>query len=458
MSSTSITPLKFTGVSTFSADFQQILTRAVNIASLPAQKLQNDQATVLAKKQALGTLGAAVSDLDTAVKNLAKVGDTSALDVASTNTSLVTVTNNGLTSPATYTISDITSVAKAASETTASGLATADSTVVDADGQLQLVVGDQKYSIDVSSSNNLNAVAAKINSLGAGVTATVLNTGSGANPYYLSLTATRTGATTLQLRSTADNEGTNLLTSANQGANAEFKLNGLPVSKPDNVIGGVVPNVTFTIVNTTSTGQTVDLIASSNRTTLGSAIQSFVSAYNALADARNSEVGQNAGILSGDIIVQQVSRALRSLTGYRDAEGTSVKSLTDLGISLDKSGKMSFDQAVFYSLPSQTMTDAYHFFRSATGGFGALASSLDTLNDSSTGMIKAQLDQFDEADKRLTAQISTITERVNNMQISLQAKLEQADSLLSTLQSQQSLLTAVYANLNPSTANKNNGQ
>ena len=43
----SLTPLTFTGVSTYSRDFQTILNRATQIASLPIQQLQNQQKDLL---------------------------------------------------------------------------------------------------------------------------------------------------------------------------------------------------------------------------------------------------------------------------------------------------------------------------------------------------------------------------------------------------------------------------
>lgn len=84
--------------------------------------------------------------------------------------------------------------------------------------------------------NNLNGLAEAINNLKAGVAATVLNTGTGDTPCYLSLTALASGATKLQLRSTPGSQDSNVLTSSNQGADAVFKLNGKEVRKPDNVI------------------------------------------------------------------------------------------------------------------------------------------------------------------------------------------------------------------------------
>jgi len=444
----SITPLKFTGVSTFSADFQSILTRAVSIAALPVKQMQNDQATLIAKKQALSAIGSDVSSLASAIANLGQIGDTTALAVSSSNANRVTVTNNGLTSAVTYTITDITSVAKAASETTAAGLATSDSTAVDSDGQLELIFGGSTHAIDISSANNLDALAEKINDLGLGLTATVLNTGSVNNPFYLSLTSSTNGETTLQLNDTAGDAGSNLLTSVNQGANAVFKLNGLPVSKSDNIISDVVPNLTFNIVSKTAVDEVVTLSAQSNRGSLASAIQTFVDAYNKVSTSRNSQIGSQAGILSGDSLINQLGRTLHQVTAHGgDGSGT-VQSLADIGIELDKTGKMSFNSVKFYSLPTPTINSAYSFFKSTDGGFGTLSSTLDAISNPLTGMIKTQQDLYDAADTRISNQIDILTERITNMQTTLQAKLNQADALLSSLQSQQALLKASYDSVN----------
>ena len=454
----SITPLTFTGVSTYSSDLQTILSRAVSIASLPVKQMQNDQSTILSKKQALGSLNSRLSSLADAVSNLGKIGDSRALSVNSSNANRVTVTNSGLTAAASYSITEITSLAKAASETTATGLATADATPVDSDGQVELAFGNKTYAIDISASNNLNTLAQKINDLGLGLTATVLDTGAGASPYYLSLTSATTGATVLQLRGTAGDAATNLLTSTNQGANAEFKLNGLPVSKADNVISDVIPNLTFTIADKTAANETVVLTAASSRGSLATALQSFVDAYNATASARNAHIGQQAGVLSGDLVINQIGRALSGLTGFPNSSNGHVQSLADVGIELDKTGQMSFNSVKFYSLPSANIVDAYAFFKSTAGGFGALASSVDAISNPLTGMIKTEQDLYDAADTRITNQINTLTERIGNMQATLQSQLQQADSLLAGLQSQQTLLKASFDSVNLALFGKSTAQ
>ncbi|HBY64481.1 MAG TPA: hypothetical protein DEH78_32070, partial [Solibacterales bacterium] len=46
----SLTPLVFTGISSYSQDFQAIMERAVSIASIPLKSMQNEQTDVLQKK------------------------------------------------------------------------------------------------------------------------------------------------------------------------------------------------------------------------------------------------------------------------------------------------------------------------------------------------------------------------------------------------------------------------
>src|SRR5437764_3361093 len=100
----SLAPLTFTGISTFSADFQTILSRAVSIASIPLKGLQNNDADTLQKKTLLSTLGGAASDLGTSLKALGSLGATKALAASSSDPAIVTVTNTNATAAATYTI------------------------------------------------------------------------------------------------------------------------------------------------------------------------------------------------------------------------------------------------------------------------------------------------------------------------------------------------------------------
>ena len=453
-----IAPLIFTGITDFSDDFQTIMNRAVAIANVPLLDLQNEQSDVLVKKQLLTDLRTEVADLGAAVLGLGKTGATKALSASSTNTARVTISLNGATQPGTYTVSDITSVAKAASETSTTGYATDDSDAVSTDGTMELVVGTDTYVVDVTGAgeNDLQGVRDAINALDAGVSAAILNTGTGGTPYYLSITSNATGATTLELRETAGEAGTNVLSATNQGADAVFKLNGLDVTKSDNVINDVVSGVTFTIQSKTDVAETVDLTLSTNRGDLATKLASLVTAYNDVKTQTDLQIGEAAGLLSGDYIVREVQQQLRELASYESAAST-MNNLTDLGIEFDDLGVMTFDTDHFYSISDADIAKGFDFLGTETTGLGALSDNFEQISDPITGLIKTQQDQYDITDDRLTDQILILGERIDLMQTTLSAKLQQADVLVAQLEAQQTLLQGNIDSLNLALFGKNDG-
>src|SRR5437588_10317167 len=100
-----ISPLVFTGVSTFSQDFQSILTRAVNIASLPLVQLQNEDTATLSRKSLLGTMQAAVGDLNDAISSLGALGSSKSLGATSSDSTKVAIALSGTASAGSYTVS-----------------------------------------------------------------------------------------------------------------------------------------------------------------------------------------------------------------------------------------------------------------------------------------------------------------------------------------------------------------
>jgi flagellar hook-associated protein 2 len=418
--------------------------------------LQNEQSDLVAKMQLLTELQGAADSLYDDLSTLGSLGESNSLSASTTNANRVSVTLNGATQAGSYTISEITSVASAASETGTTGWATSDETDVSTDGVMELALGDETYEIDLTGEgeNNLEGLRDAINTLDAGVTASIVNTGTGSDPYYITLTATDTGAQTLELRETAGDTGTNILTDENQGSDAVFKLNGLSITKSDNVVSDVIEGLTFTIMSETSAEETVDLTLSAGRGSVASALTSMVSSYNSLRSLTNAQIGETAGLLSGDNLVWQLKQQMRELASY-STSGTSINNLTDLGIEFDENGEMSFDSATFYSLSNTEFNEVFDFLGSSTEGIGLLGRNMYQLSDPLMGAIHNQQEYYNEAYDRMDDQIEKIAERIELMQSSLTAKLQWADTLLASLESQQTLLDASIEGLEFTTYGKN---
>jgi flagellar hook-associated protein 2 len=439
-----LTPLAFSGVSTYSSDFQSVLQRAVQIAQLPITALQNQNTTLQEQDQALTTIDAPVSALGSAISALATLGTNQALSASSSAPLVVSAEATGATAPATYTISNITSIASAASETTLTGYADANSTQVSSNGNLTLTVGSKTYPITLTSAtNNLAGLQAAINNLGAGVTASILTTGNSTNPDYLAVSANNTGATTLTLTDKpTSGASVNLLTSKSQGSNANFELNGISVSQTSNTINSIVPGLTLNILGTTAANQNVTVSLASDSSQLSSALQTFVADYNSLQTAVSGQVGQSGGPLAGDILISQIESALSQTATYNTSGSAAIKSLAGLGITIDDSGQMNFNQGTFDSLTSAQISSAFQFLGSSTSGFGALSQSFTAISDPVSGMIATEQKGISTETQQITAHINTLNDQLTTMQNNLTSQLETADAGIAKLQNQQTVLTA----------------
>lgn len=535
--------LSFTGISTYSSDFQAILQREDAIAQLPITALQNTQTDNLNVKQALIALNPVVSTLASSVAALGQLASGQGLAATSSDTTSVSIVNNGATSPANYTISNIT-MGTAASELSLASYANATTTPIGVAGQnkFTLTVGATPYTLDLTGKNNLAGLEDAINASGAPVNASILNSGSG---NYLSITANNVGATTLTLTTapttanlitstgsgtetslagypdtgttavsssgtvnltvgggavipldiSANNNLTGLMNAINgagagvtatittsggqnylqlaaaggpttislndtpgaptsliskaaqQGGNASFTLNGSiqVTNQATNVFSNVIPGVTFNLLQNNAGPVTLSL--ATDPTQLTSALQSFVSSYNALASQVTEETGTGAGALGGNSIIRDISTDLGQLSSYFGSSST-VRSLSDLGITFDNSGQMTLDSSVVSGFSSTQMSDAFKFFGSSNAGFAAFASNFTSLSDPISGSIQNQEDGIDTEDTNLAAQITTLQARASLTHNANTARLEAADALVAQLQSNQNTVNAEVQSVN----------
>ena len=444
----SITPLTLSGVSQYSSDYQNILNRAVQIAAQPLNALQAQDSRLLQQNNSLSTLQSAATTLFTSLQTLAKDSANQAISATSSDPTVVSANATGATSPNTYTINSVTSLATAASEDSAQSYADSIATPVSSTGTLRLTVGSQNYTLTLAK-NNLVGLRDAINASGAPVTASILTTNNG---NYLSVTAKATGHASLQLIDdpitgvNPNGANTELLTQANQGTDAEFHLNNIDIKQATNTVNSVIPGVTLQLLKKSATPVTVSL--QSNPSQLSSDLQNFVSSYNSLAQALQAQQGQNGGGLAGDPAVTQLQQTLRQITSYFTTSG-SVTNLGALGITFaDATGTASFSQSTFNSLSPQQITDGFNFLTSLTSGSGKFVSKLKTFTDPISGIIQAEIQGNSTTDKHIQSQIATLSARITTLQNNLRRQLSKADAFEASLQSRQSTVSASLTGLN----------
>lgn len=315
---------------------------------------------------AYGRLRSAITELRLPMRQLSAADNLKAFSASSSNENIGVSVDSAKASRGTYSL-DVTSLAAAQALASRDVFADRDTTPV-GEGSLTLSVGDKTTTVTIDSSNNsLQGLANAINDSDAGVSAGVIDTGSG---FQLVLSADETGTANAVSITANDSDNNNedgaglsrfaFNAGMNTGAGFEetiaasdavMKINGIEVIRATNNFENVIDGLSFDIkeVGTSTVKVTQDFAAVADR------VQSFVDKYNALQSTISGLAGYNAetevaGLLNGDGTVRALQSQMRQiLTGVIPGlENASVRSLADVGISTDpKTGELEFDREEF---------------------------------------------------------------------------------------------------------------
>lgn len=436
-------PITFSGSSTFSSSFQQVIARAVGIASLPLQELQTSVSTLSSQQAALSGLYANFGGLQSAVQALSSAKNGSVTAQVST-ASVLTAIATSTALPGTYTIQvddpgSSTNTVSQAGLTTVTDPFSQDITSASA---FTLTVNGTTHSIS-NSGNSLESLANAINTAAAGVQATLVNLGSASSPdYRLAIASSNLGADSIQL-----NDGSkDLLDTVATGTNAQYKVNGSATAiQTTSRQVALSPGLTINLL--TQSASPVTITVSKNYNGVQAALSNLANSYNSATDALAQHRGERGGALTGDSLVFALTNVLQRLSQYTSGSGP-VGSLADLGLTLDETGHINFNLA---ALSSNTTAITQFLGDVSSGGFlKAVNDDLSSVTDSTTGLISSNISSMQS---RITADYKKIADqqsRIDGMQANLQAQLAQADAAIATLQAQktyfQELFKATYGN------------
>lgn len=384
-----VPPISIPGIGT-SIDVNTLVSSLMKVESQPLTLLQNQQSSYQTQLSAVGTLKSALSTFQTALSNLTTASNYSAMKASGYDTSVLSASVTSAAAAGSYAV-NVTQLAQSqvlaaqgqTSTTTAIGSGTS-TTVSFSFGTVSGgTFSNGKYSgatftqntslaggsITIDSSNNtLAGIRDAINSANLGVSASIVNDGSG-NPYRLVLTSTAGGSnsemkisvsgdSTLQSLLAQDPAGTQNMTEVTTGQNALATINGIAVQSPTNTLSNVVTGTSFTLAKTGSTTVTV----ANDPTATTNAVNSFVNGYNALRTQLNTLTNidtsnsANNGPLAGDVSTKTLINQITDVLGQAIGTGT-YQSLGSVGVTMNADGTLSVDNtklsAAIAASPSQ---------------------------------------------------------------------------------------------------------
>jgi flagellar hook-associated protein 2 len=374
----------------------QLETRLDAPITVEQDQVKTDQAQI----SALGSVQGALSSLSSA---LSKISDPSSIDSMQ-----ATVSNSNATASAgasavsgSYTLSNI--VLAKPQELLSKPYTSGSAELGSSAGTVTFTfAGGTTATVDVASgSASISGIAKAINEADAGVSASVIQTGSGA---YLSLQGGETGTSesfsvsgtgSLAGLSYSTGGSSSTLSLAQAARDAQFDLNGALVVESSNANLSVVQGLT---INLTASGSANIKVAASTED-LSSALSSFATQFNnavsviaketeykaatsSSASTSGSSSAAEVGPLLGDITVEQLSQALLSTIASAGGSGVSAASI---GLTLGSTGSLTFSSAALASAYAKNPTAVNNLVQKIEQGLsGVLAGALGSDGSAAT--------------------------------------------------------------------------
>jgi flagellar hook-associated protein 2 len=317
-------------------------------------------------------------------------------------------------------------------------------------GSLTITIGGQNQSLNVNG-QTLSQLAASINGASMGVAASVVTDTTGSRLSLVSRTSGAAGEITLSASLTDDATASAIgFQQGMQGKDASLNVDGLDTTSASNTVTGLIPGVTFQILSVSSNPSVPVQVQITNDTnSIEQVFGNFVTAYNAVVDDIKTQEGKdsngNPEPLYGDPTVALIQNQLTQglLSG---AASGSIKSLSQLGISVDQTGHLTIDGGTLDSALNSNFSDIQGFLQN-TNSFGDNFNSiLDGLSSSSTnGAVSLALKQNSAQEGTLNQNISDQEQRISDDKARLTDQLNTANQILQSLPDQLNSINQLYS-------------
>jgi flagellar hook-associated protein 2 len=431
-------------------DTKKIVEALVNAEKAPAEARLN---TKIAESEAqISGLGQAVSVLnvvrDAAQRlNDAKDFKTYAVTNSQTSAFTATTTSQARAGSNNITVSQIAQEQRSLSNAFASETAKFNAGSI----TLSLTVGSTSQttsSISVADAS-LSGTVKAINAANLGVTAEIVDTGESANRYRIQLIG-ETGAEKAFSLTSSDNSLN--FSSVQSAADAKLNVNGIDFTRSKNVIDDVLTGVSLSL-NSVTTGA-ASLSINQDNSEAKANIVDFVTIYNEaqkqLKDLGNSSTG---GELAGDSIFRSLTRSLRStVLGTSSSATSSISNLSDMGISVSRTGELTVDDTKLDKAISSNYSDIVTMFTAdtdsqatsstdAAGLAGDLNRLISDATNSSSYLVTQQKTLASSVSTRqaelteLEERMERVEERYNRQFLAMQQIIDQMNSTRESMES-----------------------
>lgn len=460
-----------------------IVSELMEIERIPLNRLVDQQNELESKISALGSIKSLLSSFETSLAGLATGDAILGNKAESGDANIVEATGTSGAVAGNYSI-EISQLAQS-QKLVAAGQA--DTTTAIGNGTITIDLGTisggtfddgtGKYTgasftsngagtVDIvidSSNNTLEGIRDAINDADAGVTASIVNDGDPTNPQRLVLSSKNGGVDQSMSISVAGDAalssllshnpaGTQNLSETVTGQNANFEVDGIPITKSSNSVTDVIAGVTLDLKAET-TGTPINIAVTQDTDAAKNAVEAFVKSYNDLraeiGSQTNSETG---GALASDSITRQILSFIRTeLTTAPTGITGDFSNLTSIGVSFQRDGTLALDSTALNDAILEDSDNVAELF-SSTDGYATRLDSVVTEMLKFNGTIDTRTDAFRDRITNLEDDQAAMEIRLARTEERFRAQFTNLDVLMSNLNTTSGFLTQQLDILNAQTS------
>jgi flagellar hook-associated protein 2 len=436
--------ITFGGLAT-GLDTGAIVNQLLAIRRQPITRLEKRRSLFEGQQSALADLTAKLEALEAAAADLDTTGEFGALTARSSHDTRVTATATGQAAPATYTIT-VNSLA-AAQKDISEGF-DSETAVVGA-GTVTITVGGEPTEIAIESGDGtLTGLRDAINAAGAGVTATLMNDGSGTTPYRLVLTATDTGtAAAFSVDFSGLSGGTvPVMSNVTAAADASLVIDTVEVTSSSNSVASAVTGMTFELLQA-DPRTSVTVTVESDPDAIAEKIQALVDAYNDLFSTLETQGGED-GTLRGHPALRSVADRITALFSYPlEGSESDLTMLAQVGLTQGEGRQLVFSADTFQealAVDFAAVRDLFVGSADQPGKAALISTAIQDLTDPVEGLIHISDDALDVRIEQIDDTIDRYERGLDTYRATLERRFAAMELMVSTLQAQGSFLVSQF--------------
>ncbi len=446
-------------------DFGKVVDQLVKVAQLPVDRLTKKKADLNSKFTDLTTVSTKVAALQSAAQALRLSTSFDRTTASVTDSTVLSVSASSSSTSGTYSVR-VLQLAQAHQVVSKAAKAVVSETsdiVSGGSATFTFRVGSgANQTVTLGATGTLNDLREQINSLGAGVTASIINAGTEAAPSYrLALSSHNTGSanaitivadgTNLDFLNGSGTGGSDTLAAAqnSQMQIGDQTLNPLTIERSSNTVSDVISGVTLTLAKTTGTG-TVQVNLSQDVNAVKTNIKAVATAYNEVVKFINERNTYDVTTKQGGIFFNEAA-AKATLSQLRTALSSSVSGATgfsnvgEIGFKTERDGTITVNEGQLSTALNTNYSGVKALFSNqgaVTGLAQSLVSAVDRLNDFTGGALALRKSGLTSEIDRVGNDIARQEDVVSRYEERLRRQFSKLDGLLRQLEGQSGFLQA----------------